>query len=232
MSNTHPEESSLEDSLDNLNASPEPESSESVPEIAVSAPNEGQSRRRRSKSLELVETIVVALLLAIFIRATLAEARFIPSGSMIPSLLIGDRLIVEKVSYYFSDPQRGDIVVFYPPDPSFEPQGNSARFFRWLGFTRQAAYIKRVVALPGETIRIEDGQVYINDKPLQENYTNSEYPDFDNMSAKTIPEDHYFMMGDNRGNSRDSRVWGTLPEKNIIGRTLLRFWPLNRIGLP
>lgn len=226
MSNTHSDESGLEDSPST--ESPTESHDQTQHNESASQP----SRKRRSKSLELVETIVVALLLAIFIRATLAEARFIPSGSMIPSLLVGDRLIVEKVSYYFSDPQRGDIVVFYPPDPSLEPQGSTAHFMRWLGFTRQAAYIKRVVGLPGESIRIEEGQVFINGKALEENYTNSAYPDFDNMPAQTIPEDHYFMMGDNRGNSRDSRVWGTLPEDNIIGRTMLRFWPLNRFGMP
>lgn len=199
-------------------------------------------RRRRSRPLELIETIFVAFLLAIMIRATLAEARFIPSGSMIPSLLIGDRLIVEKVSYYFTEPHRGDIVVFYPPDPMSKAMSPLDRFTRWLGFTREAAYIKRVVGLPGETLQIKNGQVLIDGKPLNEPYIKGaggqDADGFegvalqDDFEPHKIPAHHFFMMGDNRNNSRDSRVWGTLPRENVIGRTFLRFWPVSRLGMP
>ncbi|HEY9840096.1 MAG: signal peptidase I [Candidatus Sericytochromatia bacterium] len=201
---------------------------EAQPEAKSDKP--GRARKKRSRPLELIETIFVAFVLAILIRATLAEARFIPSGSMIPSLLIGDRLIVEKLSYYFNSPHRGDIVVFYPPDPYAKPLTGSARVLRWLGFTRDAAYIKRVIGLPGETLAIRNGKVLIDGKPLNEPYIKA--PPLDDMPPQKIAPEHFFMMGDNRNNSRDSRVWGTMPRENVIGRTFLRFWPLNRLGIP
>ena len=186
--------------------------------------------KKRNKALETVETIVVAVLLAVVIRAVVAEARFIPSGSMLPTLQIGDRLIVEKVSYYFTDPDRGEIVVFYPPLPGQAELTSQQRFMRWLGFTTESAYIKRVIGLPGETVMVSNGVVYINDKPLTEDYIQA--PPYSDMAPITVPSDAYFMMGDNRNNSRDSRVWGTLPRKNVIGRTFLRFWPLSTLGSP
>lgn len=190
----------------------------------------GKPKKKRSRPLELLETIVVAFVLAIFIRATLAEARYIPSGSMIPNLLIGDRLIVEKVSYYFSSPQRGDIMVFYPPDPYHSPRNTGEKVLRWLGFTRESAYIKRVIGLPGETVAVKNGKVLINGKPLDEPYIQT--PALDDSEPVKIPSDNYFMMGDNRNNSRDSRFWGTLPKENIIGKTFIRFWPMQRLGMP
>lgn len=186
--------------------------------------------KKRHKSLEFIETIVVAVLMALVIRAVVAEARFIPSGSMLPTLQIGDRLIVEKVSYYFTDPDRGEIVVFYPPQPGQAELDTGQRFMRWLGFTTESAYIKRVVGLPGETVMISNGVVYINDQPLSESYIMA--PPYSDMAPITVPTESYFMMGDNRNNSRDSRVWGTLPRKNVIGKTFLRFWPLTAIGAP
>lgn len=203
---------------------PEEEPENLSPEI--SSP---KRRKKRSKALETIETVGVALLLAIFIRATVAEARFIPSGSMIPTLLIGDRLIVEKVSLYFSDPHRGDILVFYPPNPAEDPLNGAQMFFRWLGFTRDSAYIKRVIGLPGETVSVQNGQVLINGQALNEPYIKT--PPFDEMPPTLVPEHQYFMMGDNRNNSRDSRVWGTLPRKNVIGKSFFRFWPPTRLGL-
>lgn len=203
-----PTESDLSDTLNNPSAEPSP--------------------KKRAKFLELVETIVVAVLLAIFIRATVAEARFIPSGSMIPSLEIGDRLVVEKISYYFSDPQRGDIVVFYPPNPQAEELSTGGRFMRWLGFTREAAYIKRVIGMPGDTLSVQDGWVYINGERLEESYT--EFPALDETPPTVVPDKHYFMMGDNRNNSKDSRSWGSMPRENVIGKASFRFWPVSRLG--
>lgn len=209
---------------------PDEPSNETVTGDASEASANQPKKKKRSRPFELVETIIVAFLLAIMIRATLAEARFIPSGSMIPSLLVGDRLIVEKLTYYFSSPQRGDIVVFYPPDPYAPPLNGSQRFLRWLGFTSEAAYIKRVIGLPGETIAVEDGKVMINGQPLSENYIKE--PPAQDHEPVVIPPNQFFMMGDNRNNSRDSRVWGTLPRENVIGKTFLRFWPLQRAGMP
>jgi signal peptidase I len=174
-----------------------------------------RERKPKSKTRETVETFVVAIVLALGVRATVAEARFIPSESMLPTLEVGDRLIVEKVTYRLHAPERGDIVVFDPPPRS--------------GFDRGNAFIKRIVGLPGETIAVREGQVYINDQPLNETYV-MEPPTYE-MDPLTIPAGNVFVMGDNRNNSADSHVWGALPIDNIIGRSAVRFWPPVRIGL-
>ncbi|MDB5097654.1 MAG: lepB [Cyanobacteria bacterium RYN_339] len=177
--------------------------------------------RPKSKTREYLETFAVALALAFFVRGTIAEARYIPSESMLPSLEIGDRLIVEKISYRLHLPQRGDIVVFNPPERA-DPKGN--------------AFIKRVIGLPGEHIDIHDGKVFINGKPLTEPYIMEQPmyrpPDWEDLGIPggVIPPGKVFVMGDNRNNSQDSHVWGALPIENIIGDTVFRFWPVNRIG--
>lgn len=180
------------------------------------------AKKGKSKTREYLETFVIALALAFFVRATVAEARYIPSESMVPTLEVGDRLIVEKISYHFSQPERGDIVVFNPP-PRANGNGN--------------AFIKRVVGLPGEKIAILEGKVWIDGKPLEEPYIAEApvymQPDWDaiGIPGGVIPKDMVFVMGDNRNNSQDSHVWGGLPVKNIIGQTIFRFWPINRLGV-
>lgn len=179
--------------------------------------------RKRSKAAETVETFVVAIALALLIRTEAAEAFYIPSESMVPTLLVGDRLVVEKVTRHFELPNRGDIVVFYPP-PAAHPITNDA-------------WIKRVIALPGDKVDIRGGKVYLNGKALVEPYIESApmYPDPDwasiGMPGGVVPKGDVFVMGDNRNNSDDGHVWGPLPVKNIIGRSVFRFWPLNRIGI-
>ncbi len=175
----------------------------------------------RSKAQEYLETFGVALALAFFVRHTVAEARYIPSESMLPSLEVGDRLIVEKITYRLHAPERGDVVVFMPP-PRARGNGN--------------AFIKRVVGLPGERIAIQAGQVLINGVALNEPYTFEQAyyyePDWKElgMAGGVIPAGCVFVMGDNRNNSQDGHVWGPLPIDNIIGRTVFRFWPVNRFG--
>lgn len=195
----------------------------------VPSPPGGSSGKKKSRPFEVVETIVVALLLAIVIRTTVAEARYIPSTSMEPTLLVGDRLIVEKLSYYVSKPQRGDVLVFYPPHAG-ESIGTGQRILRWLGFTGDAAYIKRVIGLPGETIEIRDGKVLINGEALEESYIKE--PPYYTSPPLKVPPNALYMMGDNRNNSQDSLKWGPLPVDHIIGKAVIRFWPLPRIGLP
>lgn len=188
-------------------------------------------KKKKSVFRETAETVVGALVIALITRGAIAEPRYIPSGSMLPTLEINDRLIVEKISNYTQHIDRGDILVFYPPkdeplmeeDPDFI-QGS----LRWLGLTGEDAYIKRVVGLPGETISVSNGQVFINGEPLKETYTKE--PPAYQMAPLTIPADNVFMMGDNRNNSADSHVWGPLPIKNIIGHASFRFWPPKRLG--
>ncbi len=189
---------------------------------------------------ETVDTIVFVVVMVIIIRFFVGEIRWIPSGSMRPTLLEGDRIFVERYSRFYKTPERGDIMVFYPP---FVELKNTPwkLFSRLTGFfCKDIAYIKRVVGLPGEKLEIKQlpngmSYVYINDKKLEEPYVKSVY-EFSICSEAmhcgpfVIPEGHYFMMGDNRGNSQDSRYWGTLPQEKFIGKAIYRFWPFNRMS--
>lgn len=172
----------------------------------------------KSELFEYAKIILIALVIALLVRTYVAEARVIPSESMLPTLKIGDRLIVDKIFYEINgikDIQRGDIVVFDPP-----PAANSKS---------DIPFIKRVIGLPGETISIKKGTVYINGEPLDEPYL-SEKPAGD-FKPFMIPDGTIFLMGDNRNNSHDSRFWGALPLQNIIGVAEFRYYPFNEIGI-
>lgn len=162
-------------------------------------------------------TLVIAIVLAFLIRVFIAEPRYIPSDSMFPTLQQGDRLVVEKVSYYFHPPRRGDIVVFQPPTQ-----------LQMQGYEKNQAFIKRTIALGGDILSVQNGIVYINDRALTEDYI-AELPLY-NLPPIQVPEGKIFVMGDNRNNSNDSHIWGFLPETNIIGHAVLRFWPWSRLG--
>jgi signal peptidase I len=164
---------------------------------------------------ENIQILAIALILALLIRSFVAEPRFIPSDSMFPTLQVGDRLVVEKISYRFHSPTTGDIVVFNPPQELH-------------GYAQDQAFIKRVIGLPGQVVKIQNGQVYLNGVSLPESYIAAP-PDYQ-WGPATVPADRVFVMGDNRNNSNDSHVWGFLPQPNIIGRACFRFWPLSRIG--
>ena len=164
--------------------------------------------------LEGLKTIGLSAILAFGIRTFVAEARYIPSGSMLPTLQINDRLIVDKLSYKFQDPQRGDIVVFSPTEV--------------LKKQYKDAFIKRIIGLPGDKVEVKNSRVYINDEPLQEEYI-AEPPQY-NWGPETVPQGQYLVLGDNRNNSYDSHFWGFVPHDNIIGRAIVRFWPPERLG--
>ncbi|MBW4612644.1 MAG: signal peptidase I [Desmonostoc vinosum HA7617-LM4] len=182
---------------------------------AKETPTTSKTWRNWQENLTLV---AIALCLALLIRTVIAEPRYIPSDSMVPTLYTGDRLVVEKISYRFHPPTTGDIIVFQPP----------AELQR-KGYPKDQAFIKRVIGVPGEVINVAHGTVYLNGQPLKEEYI-AEPPKQPFLPVK-VPEDEFFVMGDNRNNSNDSRYWGFLPRKNIIGRATFRFWPLDRIGL-
>lgn len=166
---------------------------------------------------ENVWLILIALVLAILLRSFVAESRYIPSVSMVPTLQPGDRLVVEKISYRLHSPQRGDIVVFHPP---FNLQAE--------GYDNDQVFIKRVIGLPGETLQVQGGKVYVDGQPLSEHYT-YEPANYD-LPPLQIPLGTVFVMGDNRNNSNDSHIWGFLPEENILGHANFRFWPVERWG--
>jgi len=198
----------------------------------VASTNKPLAEAAPSKSTlrEYFESICVAVILALFIRTFVVQAFKIPTGSMEQNLLIGDHLLVNKMIYApvglepekevlpIQDIRRGDVVVFkYPLEPERD-------------------FIKRVIGLPGDSIHIENKQVYINGEPLQEDYVFYAQPpgddnqepfyDFrrDNMPEMIVPAGHYFVMGDNRDNSHDSRFWGTLPGGLVKGRALIVYW--------
>jgi len=188
---------------------------------------------------ETVDTVLFVIVMVILIRFFIGEIRWIPSGSMRPTLIEGDRIFVERYSRFYKTPERGDIMVFYPP---FEKLKNTPVkvFARLTGFfCKDIAYIKRVIGLPGDKFEVkwdDTGKytIYINDKPLDEPYIRSAYDYTTCTEAMTcgplvIPEKHYMMLGDNRGNSQDGRYWGLLSEDRFIGKAVFLFWPINRI---
>jgi signal peptidase I len=173
-------------------------------------------RRWQRQTLEWVAVVVVAVLVATGLRAFVVQSFYVPSGSMLPTLQIGDRIIVLKIGYTI---HRGDIVVFRrtPADTD----------------TADADLVKRVIGLPGETISSVGDTVMIDGRPLQEPWlpalTGSCVEAAENIATTKIPPDHYFMMGDCRGNSLDSRAWGTLPASYVVGKVEVIVW---RFGHP
>ncbi len=174
-----------------------------------------QTENQENFWIEAFKTLATAAILAFGIRTFVAEARYIPSASMEPTLQINDRLIIEKVSYHFQQPKRGDVVVFEPTDTLVKQNYRDA-------------FIKRVIGLPGETIQVKGGRVYVNGEPIKEKYI-AENPEYD-YGPKKVPADSYLVLGDNRNNSYDSHHWGFVPSDKLIGKALVRFWPLNRLG--
>jgi signal peptidase I len=183
---------------------------------------------RKSTVREYFESIVVAVILALFVRTFVVQAFKIPTGSMEPNLLVGDHLLVNKFVFApaatgverlvlpMRDIRRGDVVVFKFPE---EPERD---------------FIKRVIGLPGDTIEVRSRQVTVNGAPIQEPYAHYLFPISDDdangfdprarYGPVTVPADHYFMMGDNRDNSQDSRYWGFLPAHYVKGRALMIYW--------
>jgi signal peptidase I len=171
------------------------------------------SKKSGGGVLEFLVILLVSFVLVFgFVRPFVVEAFWIPSASMVPTLKYGDRVLVNKFIYRFTEPQRGDIIVF----KSVEGDGQDL--------------IKRVVGVPGDEIAVRGGKLFVNGVPQKEPYVNKKYPDRSFYAPTTVPKDHVFAMGDNRANSQDSRVFGPVPEKNIEGEAFLRFWPPDRIG--
>lgn len=181
-------------------------------------PPAGAARRGFRSAVEWVLIVAGALVVALVIKATLVQAFYIPSESMVPTLHVGDRVLVNKLSYRLHDVHRGDIVVFERPRGEADPQIRDL--------------IKRVIGLPGETIEARGGRVYVNDRPLEEPYLTPEMRNAtQNLPRQLVPPDHYFVLGDNRANSRDSRVFGPIPGRLIVGRAFVRVWPVNDLSL-
>jgi signal peptidase I len=190
--------------------------------------------------LELVLIVAVALGLALGIQAFLVKPYRIPSESMVPTLEIGQRVLVNRLDGRFGTPEVGDVVVFHPPQGAVQgnecgsgPTAEGQLCSRPTAEKADENFIKRVVAGPGDRIRIDEGHVILNGKRQNEPFAmpcgGGDGCSF--ASQITIPAGHYFMMGDNRGSSDDSRFWGPVPEDWIIGEAFATYWPPKRIGL-
>lgn len=174
-----------------------------------------EKSKKKSAWRELIETVLWALAIALLIRYFVVEGYYIPSSSMEPTLVPGERVLVAKFYYRFTEPKRGDIVVFrYPID-------------------NRRNLIKRLVGLPGETIEIKDGVVLVNGESLQGDSFNRTYYDvgYYGQGEHVVPPDSYFVLGDNSENSDDSRFWGYVPRKNILGRAFVVYWPPHRVRI-
>ena len=166
--------------------------------------------------------LFVWIVIALLLRWQAVEPRWIPSGSMIPTLQIQDRILIEKITPRINQKinknlNLNTIVIFKPP-----------KILTEAGYNDGSALIKRVVGLPGDTIKVTGGKLYRNDKEIYEPWIQE--PMQYEMEAINVPDNSIWVLGDNRNNSLDSHIWGALPEKNLIGTALARYWPLKKIG--
>ena len=201
------------------------------------AQGRGRGRRRHSVVRELPILLFIAFLIAFTVKSTVAQAFFIPSESMVPTLEVGDRVLVSRLSYKLHEPNRGDVVVFSSPfedEDDKDKSGLPGRILHGLlesvGLRQPSTddFIKRVIALPGETVQGRDGRIFVDGKVLDEPYLTD--VTIDGFEPKKVPEGMLWVMGDNRGHSSDSRVFGTIDEDDVVGRAIVRIWPLPRLG--
>ncbi len=157
---------------------------------------------------EYAVLVLVALMLSFGIRTAVAEVRVVPSASMVPTIGVGDRLLTVKLIYRFGDPQRGDIVVFEPPE-SLKGRFNDP-------------FVKRVIGLPGDVVEVRDGKTFVNGREFKVETAETPLYTYDPVR---VPDGYYFVLGDNRNRSYDSHEWGFVPRENIIAKAVLVFWP-------
>mmetsp|Transcript_24458 Transcript_24458/g.44878 ORF Transcript_24458/g.44878 Transcript_24458/m.44878 type:complete len:349 (+) Transcript_24458:27-1073(+) len=217
MSSTQEEEPEIRRTTDIAKSSPP--ASEAASPSQSSGSGGGGEFQLTPELKEDLTTFFASLAVALTIRALLVEPRFIPSLSMYPTFDVGDQLTVDKISKQWRQYQRGDVIVFNPPQTFFDIVGND----------RQGeALIKRLVALEGDTVEVKGGKLFVNGNKQSEAYTNEDAKyDF---GPKVVPPGCVFVLGDNRNASLDGHVWGFLPVENIIGRATLKFWPPWHIG--
>jgi signal peptidase I len=202
--------------------------------LVAASKTKKRPKKQRSFWLEAPVLILIAFVLALGIKATAFAPFYIPSGSMLPTLKVGDRILVNKLSYKLHDPGRGDIVVFQ------QGSTGSPNLFQRLWNTISEGLgrppdgsrdlVKRVIGLPGDTIEVRADAVYINGEKLQEPWLPAGVSMGGRYGPMQIPPGHYFVMGDNRPNSSDSRVFGPIPKSDIVGRAIVRVWPPSRLG--
>lgn len=184
--------------------------------VGENAPRKVRSRTRTA--LEWLIVIVIAILVSLLVRTYAIQTFFIPSGSMEPTLHIGDRILVSKLSVEFGTIHRGDILVFKAPPAVHSDCGDDV-----------TDLVKRVIGLPGDHLTSKRNIIYVNGRRLAQPW-HHDLPIFRHIGHVTVPANHYFMMGDNEPNSCDSRFWGSIPRSSIIGKAFFRIWPFSRVG--
>jgi signal peptidase I len=193
-----------------------PESAASSPAVSLAAPAataEAAKSGRFQSLVDLLHDLAIAVVVCVLLITYVVQAFKVQGTSMSPELKDGERIMVNKFLYYFGDIARGDVVVFwYPEDP-------------------QLSFIKRVVALPGESVEIRSGKVFVNDMPIDEPYVSDANADLRSFPRLEVRPGHFFVLGDNRKGSNDSRSWGLVPERYIYGKAFLRIWPPREAGV-
>ncbi len=181
------------------------------------------SRRRRAarrlgrEALAWIRSSLPAVAFVVAFRIGVVDAYHVPTGSMRPTIREGDRFLGAKFAYWFAEPERGEIVVFSPPDPSRV----------WVG-EDTARLVKRIVAVEGDVVSVAGGTLFVNGAPIAEPYV--EVPADYELPARRVPAEHVFVLGDNRNDSADGHLWGFLPERRIQARIFARYWPPMRVG--
>ena len=165
-------------------------------------------RELKGWTRDILFAVITAILIVLFV----VQPVKVEGTSMLPRIVDQERIFVNRFIYHFADIQRGDIVVFwYPKEPS-------------------KSFIKRIIGLPGDVVRIEQGKVLVNGQALRETYLAPEYLDHNSYGPERIPLDHFFVLGDHRNSSNDSRNWGLVPRRNIYGKAIFRYWPVQKLG--
>ena len=177
---------------------------------------------KRNSIIRDFKNLLIWIAIALIIRWQVLEPRWIPSGSMIPTLQIQDKILVEKVTPKITSKSnlskfRNKIIVFNVPEQLIKA-----------GYETDTALIKRVIGVPGDKVEVKEGKLYLNDI-AQDNYISDKNINY-SIGPLIVPEQSFWVMGDNRNNSMDSHIWGFLPYEKIIGRAILRYWPLNKLG--
>jgi signal peptidase I len=182
--------------------------------LAMPAPPRTGTRTQVWRAVwELLHDLSVAVLFCFFLITFVAQAFRVQGTSMLPLLQDSERIIVNKFVYRFHPIERGDVVVFwYPRDPS-------------------VSFIKRVIGLPGDTVELRSGSLYVNGRLIIEDYLKLQFRDDETRPPVVVSKGHYYVLGDHRNSSNDSRSWGEVPEKYIYGKAFFRFWPLGKAGL-
>ncbi len=182
------------------------------PDLALAPPRDATRSQIWRALWELVHDLSVAVLFCFFLITFVAQAFRVQGTSMLPLLEDGERIVVNKFLYRFHEIRRGDVVVFwYPKDPS-------------------VSFIKRVVGVPRDTVELRKGVLLVNGRPVEEKYVRPQFNDDESQEPFTVGQGYYYVLGDHRNSSNDSRNWGEVPEKYIYGKAVFRFWPLSKVG--